>query len=70
MYYLIVYLNEYHFDPATFSRVKGDTTVEKLYLTFEELQSMMMENRMPNEILDFKMISEEEYARGFKLECG
>ena len=70
MYYLIVYLNEYHFDPATFSRVKGDTTLEKLYLTFEELQSMMMENRMPNEILDFKMISEEEYARGLKLECG
>ena len=70
MYYLIVYLNEYHFDPATFTRVKGDTTVEKLYLTFEELQSMMMENRMPNEILDFKMISEEEYARGLKLECG
>lgn len=70
MYYLIVYLNEYHFDPATFTRVKGDTTLEKLYLTFEELQSMMMENRMPNEILDFKMISEEEYARGLKLECG
>ena len=70
MYYLIVYLSHYEFDPATFSRVKGDTTLEKLYLTYEELQSMIIGNKMPDEILDFKMISEEEYARGFKLECG
>ena len=69
MYYLIVYLNEYHFDPATFTRVKGDTTVEKLYLTFEELQSMIIGNKMPEEILDFKAISEQEYVQGFKRMC-